>query len=497
MRMVRDMARVGSPLLRRDLGDFQTPPGLVSAILDRLDSLGVPRSRVLEPTCGRGHFLAALLDRRDPPREMFGLEIQADHLEVARASLGADPSIGLEQADLFAIDLARRPAWRTDGPLLVVGNPPWVTTAELGRLNSTNRPSRSRIAGVSGLDARTGRSNFDLAEAVWVKLLSELDEPGTTIALLCKTATARNVLRWGVRASRPIASASIHRIDARQWFGAAVDACLFVVRIGQGTTSSTAEVYADLASDIPESVVGVVDGMLVADLEAFGSCSHAFGRCTRTWRQGVKHDAAGVMELVADRGGWRNGRGEIVDVEPDRLFPLLKGADLASDSGDRPTRGVLVTQHRLGEDTRTLSDRAPRLWSYLGLHAGAMSARKSKIYSDRPPYAMFGIGDYTFAPHKVAVSGLHKSPVFRAIGPVDGRPVLLDDTCYFLPCETAIEAADLATRLNGPIARTLIGSLTFRDAKRPITKALLQRIDIDRLEPSVGWRPLASPCGVE
>ena len=480
--------------MRRDLGDFQTPPGLVTEVLDRLDALRIPRRRALEPTCGRGHFIAGLLGRPDPPAEVRGFEIQTEHLEAARAIDRGGAVVALESADIFGVDLASRLRWETAGPLLVVGNPPWVTSAALGRLGSDNRPARSRVDGLSGLDARTGRSNFDLAEAVWHKLLAELAEPDATIALLCKVATARNVLRWAARTAVPIASASIHRIDARHWFDAAVDACLFVVRLGP-TASYRAEVYPDLASDVPEATIGVVDDLLVADLDTFEHASAAFGRCPRAWRQGVKHDAAGVMELVERDGRWVNGRGETVEVEPDQIYPLLKGTDLARPT-HRPSRGVIVTQHRLGEDTTRLADRAPRLWAYLQGHADAFAARRSKVYEGRPPFAMFGVGDYAFAPHKVAVSGLHKSPKFRAIGPVDGRPVLLDDTCYFLPCDSAREADRLAARLNGPAARKLLASLLFDDAKRPVTKAILQRIDLDRLP--LPRRPtLAGPRGLD
>ncbi len=471
--------------LRRDLGDFQTPPGLVSAVLDRLDSLGISHPRVLEPTCGRGHFLAGLLDRPGPPREIFGFEIQSDHLEAARrATSAAMVRVVLEQADLFATDLGTI-AWRTDGPLLVVGNPPWVTTADLGRLESQNGPIRIVVEGMTGLDARTGRSNFDLAEAVWHKLLTELNEPDATIAMLCKLSTARSVLRWAVTTARPVASATIHRLDAHRWFGAAVGACLFVVRLGSVRSCDRVDVYPDLVSDTPETTIGVVDGLLVADLAAFERTSHAFGQSRLVWRQGVKHDAASVMELTEIDGTLRNGHGEVVDIEPEHIFPLRKGVDLAGRSVTSRGRSVIVTQRRLGEDTTALSGRSPRLWAYLNRHADIFKARKSKVYAGHVPFAMFGVGDYTFASHKVAIPGLHKGVPFQAIGTEGGRPVLLDDTCYFLPCETALEADRLAGLLNGPEAQSLIAALRFPDAKRSITKAILQRIDLDRLKGAV------------
>jgi len=484
--------------LHRDLGDFQTPPALVAMVLGRLDSLGIPRTRVLEPTCGRGHFVTGLLDRINPPVEVFGFELQADHLEAARRSLAlaSNSNVTLEQADFFAVDLKSLP-WQTSGPVLIVGNPPWVTTATLGRLASANRPARVPIEGLTGLDARTGRSNFDLAEAVWHKILTELDESDATIALLCKTATARNVLRWAARTSCSVVSASIHRIDARQWFGAAIDGCLFIVRLGAGRVLDRAEVFPDLISNTPETVVGVADGLLVADLAAFDRTSAAFGRCRHVWRQGVKHDAARVMELIETDGILRNGHGEVVDVERDHVFPLMKGADLARRFTEPLNRRVLVTQRRLGENTASLAQRSPRLWAYLSHHSAAFNARKSKVYASRSPFAMFGVGDYTFASDKVAIAGLHKGSSFRSIGPVEGRPVLLDDTCYFLPCSDKTEADRVAGLLNGPQSRELIDALRFSDAKRPITKAILQRIDIDRLDSQPGPIPLASSCGVK
>jgi hypothetical protein len=201
-----------------------------------------------------------------------------------------------------------------------------------------------------------------------------------------------------------------------------------------------------------------------------------------SWRQGLKHDAAAVMELArdGDAGTLRNRLGEPVDVEPEYVYPLLKGADLAGPPR-RPRLAVIVTQAKIGQDTRRLEATAPRLWAYLRAHDAAFAGRRSSIYRGQPPFAMFGVGPYSFSPYKVAVSGLHKAPSFRAVGPDGGRPVMLDDTGYFLPCRSPEQAAMLAALLNDPEALGLVGALTFRDAKRPITKALLQRIDLSAL----------------
>src|SRR4051794_11246788 len=132
-----------------DLGDFQTPPALVAAVLDRLGPVGSRWPRVLEPTCGRGNFLAGLLALDPPPREIHGGEIQAGHLADARDAVRDAPDsvrVGLTEASVFDLDLTGGAlGWRHGGPLLVVGNPPWVTNSALGALGSGNRPGRVNL----------------------------------------------------------------------------------------------------------------------------------------------------------------------------------------------------------------------------------------------------------------------------------------------------------------------------------------------------------------
>jgi len=431
----------------RGLGDFQTPPALAEAVLALL-----PRrrwGRVLEPTCGTGTFLAAAARFG---AETIGVEIQPAY--AARARAHGEVITG----DVFRLDLAAL-RWRTGGDLLVVGNPPWVTAAGLTRLGASNGPERRNVHGLKGLAARTGAANFDLAEAVWHKLITDLAPQRPTIALLCKTTVARNVLRWCAECRVPVAGAALHLLDARRWFGAEVSAGLFVLDLRPGTA------YTCPVSD--GTTMGVVGGRLVADLAAYVRAGSADGACHLDWRQGIKHDAAAVMEVTD------------ADVEPEYLFPLLKSADLARGTG--PSRWMVVPQRTLGEDTAALAARAPRLWRYLHTHAARLDGRRSSIYRGRPRFAIFGVGPYAFAPWKVAVSGLHKTPEFRVVGPVGGRPVVFDDTCYFLPFDSAEDAHRAGAVLRSSAARDLLDALMFRDAKRPVTKRLLQRLDLNAL----------------
>ena len=471
---------------RADLGDFQTPRELVDEILHWLGPITPRWTRVLEPSCGRGVFLRALLEQAATPRELIGIEIQHAHWNTASSLAGesAGSRVEILHANLFDLNLRTALPWRGRGPLLVLGNPPWITSSALGRLESGNAPRKRNLKGLPGIEALTGSSNFDLAEAVWIKLLEELAAEHPTIALLCKISTARAVLEFAHRQGMEIAGASIHEIDAARWFGAAVGACLLTVTLGRPPQPRPAEipVFPTLDAAEPQRALGFWQGRLLADARVAARHSFALGACPLTWRQGIKHDAAAVVELVADgRSAYRNRQGHEVKVEPQFVYPLLKGTDLRKAPADRPRRALIVTQQRVGQPTWGLQQIAPGLWSYLQEHELRFTSRKSSIYRGQPRFAMFGVGPYSFAPFKVAVSGLYRSPVFLAVGPVDGRPVMLDDTCYLLACESAIEAAVLCATCHDPTTFELVRALSFADAKRPVTKGLLQRIDLSAI----------------
>ena len=308
----------------RDLGDFQTPPELVRAVLATLHAVLGSTTRVLEPSCGSGAFLGALLDLPGGPREIKAFELQEEHFAAARRLADqSDRRLDLRQADIFTVDL-RRLEWAEHGRLLVVGNPPWVTNSALGALGSTNVPRKRNLLRLRGIDAMTGSSNFDLTEYIWWKLLTELEQERPTIALLSKTSAARRVLGLARQLEIPISDARIHRIDARRWFGASVDACLFTVSVGNDCDRYEASVYDELDATAPSATIGFVGDALVADVAAYTDSAFVRGDSRLTWRQGLKHDLASVMELRAVGERRVNGLGEDVDVEASSMYPLLK-----------------------------------------------------------------------------------------------------------------------------------------------------------------------------
>ena len=463
---------------RVERGDWQTPETLAREVLS-LVARPSTIAAVLEPTSGEGAFLEAAAERF-PHARLIGVEISPMYVDTARARC---PSAAIEVGDFFAIDWRGRLAALPE-PLLIAGNPPWVTSAAMTRADGSNRPRRAARPGQSGMSALTGTSNFDISEWMIDTLLAAADGKDFRLAMLCKAQVARKLLISCAERGQRVRGA-LRRIDARRHFGAAVDAVLLEVEPTRRASTGW-PVFGSLRAQRAERTISVVDGAIVNDLGEFRATETLAANAHESrfdWRSGVKHDAAAVMEL--DVATCRD-----LALEDAYLFPLLKGSDLASTSEPErlaePQKRLIVTQRRLGDDTREIRERAPRVWAHLSANVARLAARKSRIYRGQPPFAMFGIGSYTFAEHKVAISALHKRLVFRAIGPCEGRPVVLDDTCYFLACASKREARAIARALNGPVAQRFFEARVFWDAKRPINKKLLSALSIERLLAATG-----------
>ena len=408
--------------------------------------------------------------------QFFGFEINPEYAQSARVLTGAT----IRCVDFFDQDWPSTLAGLPE-PVLVVGNPPWVTNSTVGALGGSNLPAKSNFRRLNGLDAVTGKSNFDISEWMLTHLLESLSGREAVLAMLCKTTVARKVLLHAWRGNLQIANATVYLINAAEHFGASVDACLLVCVLEPGATSNECAVYPTLDASSPNTVFAYRHGRLVADLDAYDAYGHLSGSSPLRWRSGIKHDCARVIELRPEgEGHFRNGFGEVVRLEATYLYPMLKSSDLAKP-GSEPSRYMLITQHTTGADTSRIAQKAPHTWNYLQSYAHLLDRRASSIYRNRPRFSIFGVGPYSFAPWKVATSGFYKQLAFRRVGPTEGKPVVLDDTCYFLPCHTQQDATLLAELLNSKASRGYFQSRIFWDAKRPITAQLLKGLNLGAL----------------
>lgn len=475
-------------------GDFQTPDELARYTVELLrEKHGISPDLIIEPTCGKGAFLRASLSEFDSPK-IIGFDINEGYVESAKKSLSKYPNsenatVYLE--DFFGMD------WdsflsNSEGYILVIGNPPWVTSSELSILNSKNLPSKSNFQNRRGIEAITGSGNFDISEWMLLKHAEWLTKREGTIALLCKYSVARKVFRQVRRKLGNRFSASIYLIDARAFFGASVKACLFVLSTNLDASnvdaSSDCIVYKDLKSNQILNLIGERDGLILKDIAKYEKWKHLLGQDLRyTWRSGIKHDCSKVMELeqVGD-GLFQNGIRQQYPLEKKYLYPLLKSSDIGNGRISDCRKFVLVTQKSVGDDTSIIKDRAPNTWQYLLEHDPLLKNRKSKIYKNKPPYSIFGIGQYSFKKWKIAISGLYKKLNFWLIKPIDDKPVMLDDTVNFLSFDTEEEAELILSLITSEPSLEFFESMIFWDEKRPITIDILRRLSLKAVAREIG-----------
>jgi len=477
-----------------EYGDFQTPMELCLAITAFLGDNGVLPDVVVEPTCGQGSFVKASMDCFPAARLIYGFDVHSEYVDELRDGLRKENGqrCRIEQRDFFHVNWADFFA-RVEGNLLVIGNPPWVTNAALGALESQNLPQKTNFQGLNGFAAKTGKANFDISEWMLIKILEALNRKKACLALLCKTSTARKTLRHAWINHLNIGRASLHLIDAQKHFGVSVDACLLVIHTGLSEEAHVASVYPGLSFENKTFSIGLAGRDLVADIDEYLRLQDIDGIAYYAWRSGVKHDACAVMEFIKKPSAFVNGLGEEGPLETTFMFPLLKSSDIANGRLV-PRRWVLLTQRKTSDDTKKIETIAPRTWQYLVDHAALLDKRRSIIYQKRARFAVFGVGEYVFSPWKVAISGLYKNIRFQVIGQFHGKPVVLDDTCYFISCDSEREARLICELLNSDTCQRFLRSLVFLDAKRPITIDVLNRIDLKRLAERLNKEKEAREC---
>lgn len=461
---------------KREYGDYQTPVDFAEKVCLYLKKhRHIEPSAIVEPTCGVGGFLKASL--LFDANEYYGIEINPEYCNVCRNTVGSD-KVKIINSDFFAFP--SKTLIQDKRQILVIGNPPWVTNSTLSALGSDNLPLKTNFKGLKGMDAITGASNFDICEYIILQLIHEYRESNTVIAMLCKTSVARNVFMELKRNGISFSACDILEFDAAKVFGITASACVLVVVLSENAVSpEICNVYDFENPEVIQSKFGYKNGQfcnnLGVDAEDFD------GQCCFEWRQGVKHDCAKVMELTVKNGTLQNGQKEEVQIEDALVFPLVKSSMFKAPVIDHFSKYVIVTQKKAREETEHLAWELPKTWKYLNDNIELFENRKSVIYRGAPPFSMFGVGNYSYSKYKVGVSGFYKQPLFSLLYSDDEKPVMTDDTSYFICFEHYDMAYVAMLLLNSKKVQGFLTRIAFLDAKRPYTKKVLERIDFEKI----------------
>lgn len=468
---------------KKEFGDFQTPIILSDKVSKFVKTIINEPSIIIEPTCGLGNFIKSNLKIYDSNINYFGFEINKDYINKLTSELKSYKNVTIKNENFFKYNWKDFFIKNENKNILIIGNPLWVNNSDLSTLSSNNIPNKSNFQSLSGLEAKLGKANFDIAEWILIDLIDNIQNyPNATISMLCKTITARKVLKYIWLKGLNINSISLHQIDSKKYFDVSVDACLFVANFNKDKDNEKiATVYNDISFNEKISTFGLYENEIIANIDNYLKYKK-FNKADKhyQWRSGIKHDASKVMELTKKGNYFYNGFNEKVNIEEEFIYPLLKSSDI-SKSNINPRKYVIITQKHVGDDTNKIKENAPKAWKYLTKYSKILNNRKSIIYKKQSKFSIFGIGKYSFSSWKVAISGLYKNINFTVVGMINNKQTMLDDTCYFISCNSKKEAEYISKALNSKIAKEYLESMIFFDSKRPVKVDILKRLNIDEL----------------
>jgi len=484
---IREHLSIVSEPDRREYGDFQTNKDLALLIAEYALLKRKDFEFLLEPTCGKGNFILAFLKQSKSLKKVVGVEIYLPYVWETKFKILdyyltnneiSKPEIDIIHGNAFEFSYQELARSTKHLKTLVIGNPPWVTNSELGSIDSKNLPKKSNFKKHSGFDAITGKGNFDIGESISLTMLKCFENHVGIFAFLIKNSVVKNLIHDQKRNGFRISKSEKLNIDSKKEFNVSVNACLFLTHLNNEPDFTCNEF--DFYNRNYITTFGWFKDKFVYSIKDYGRASIIEGISIFTWRSGVKHDCSKVMELEPINGHFKNELGQEIKLEKNLVYGLLKSSDLKGDKTSTYRKLTIITQKRIGQDTKYIQDKFPLTYQYLRSNKEYFDKRKSSIYKDKPDFSIFGIGDYSFANYKIAVSGLYKSTHFTLVCPNDFKPIMLDDTCYFIGFDQ-LKIAQIAHYLmNSDLVQKFLKSIIFLDSKRPINKDILMRIDFEK-----------------
>jgi predicted helicase len=204
-----------SARVRRSEGIVHTPPELARFVACAVDSalrqqlevrggLGDREVAVLDPACGTGAFLAAVLAAlEDPERSqsrLIGVDRDSAAIELSKQVL--EP--GRTQVELACADALADPPAALAPVLVAIGNPPWVTAAQAEPapwLSALLEEARREAGGERMAERKLGvLSDAYVRFLCWAVALARGAERGAVIGFVTNGSYLDGPVHRGLRA---------------------------------------------------------------------------------------------------------------------------------------------------------------------------------------------------------------------------------------------------------------------------------------------------------
>lgn len=432
----------------------------------------------------------------------------------------------------------------------VVGNPPWINWESLPQ----GYRERTKVLWASyglfvhgGMETILGQGKKDLSTLMTYVAADRYLKEGGKLAFVItqsvwKTAGAgQGFRRFRLGQDRaPLQVLHVDDLSSLQVFeGASTRTSVFVVRKGAPTRYPVSYTYwkktargqgLDYDSTLDEILAQTerlrfyatpvdpndpTSAWLTARRKAISAVRKVLGPSEYQARAGVCTWANSVywLEIVVRRpdgllvvrnvteGAKREVEAVTADLEPDLVYPLLRGRDVQRWQA-QPSLHILMVQDpkkRRGLDESLVQQHYPKTWTYLKRFEEVLRERSGfKRYFTRtqgrqavetgPFYSMFNVGDYTFATWKVAWTRVGNDIQAACVGSVSvfgvEKPIIPLETATMVAFDSREEAYYFCGYVNSSLFRLSVKSYSVHGTGGFASPHILTNIRVPTFESS-------------
>ncbi len=428
----------------------------------------------------------------------------------------------------------------------VVGNPPWINWESLPQ------GYRQRVAPLwqrydlfqhKGFDAILGKAKDDISALMTYVAADRYLKPEGKLAFVItqsvwKTAGAGQGFRRFRLGSNGTPLQVVHVDDLSQlqvFEGASTRTSVFVLRKGAPTRYPVPYTYwqktsrgqgLDYDSTLEEVSAQTrrlqfqaapvdkndpTSAWLTARPKALNAIQKVLGESAYQARAGVTTWANGVywLERMVARpdGLWvvRNltegAKREVAqvtaEIEPDLLYPLLRGRDVRRWQAE-PSDYILVTHlpdAKLNAiPVKDMQTRYPKTWAYLKRFEKELRARSGfqryftrkqggQVVETGPFYSIFNVGEYTFAPWKVVWPNMGNRIEASVVSGMDGKPIIPQHIVSLVPLKCDSEAHYVCALVNSSPFQFAAFAYSQAGGKSFGTPHILENIRLPKFTP--------------
>lgn len=413
----------------------------------------------------------------------------------------------------------------------VVGNPPWVEWKDLPDGYRDTIRDLCRARGLFSDDGYVGGTDLNVCALIAHAALERWVVPGGHLGFLMphqmlQVRSSQGLRRWRLPDGTPLGLRALADWSALRPFEAACRPVSYLLQRGvPGPVAVPVAVWhprAGAAAREPGAAWrDVAPGLLRRDeaaqavdddggpylidapealprlLALLGESAYRGRRATETSPHGVfwVRPVAGAKPagglLLVENGLNPRARDGVARVrallEPDRLFPLLRGSDIAPFRAV-PGEALVVLPHAPDTGAKPLPPERmpPATLDYLRRYRDLLERRSSyKEYrADQPFYGLWRVGPYTFSPWKVVwpeLGELRAAVVGQAETPWgDAKLVIPEGKVNLVPCAAAAEAHYLCALLNAPDVRRAYARMSSQIGRPSRLPFAIAPFDADR-----------------